>query len=241
MRPFQDSIPAQAGRGSNPKTRADVTGVLFSLGRTGIGGLDAHGCCVPQHRGWEGARLRQAAKESLARFLAEHLLERELPDLALDSDPLGKPRIWLGAAPGPALSFSWSAGRLWAAMGRSESGLGLDAAAPEEFAGSYPHQRVFMEAEWQTAITLAAGDRAEAAALLWSVKEAVVKAKGCGFHFLSPRQVKVQFAAPGEHGYLWRGCLENPDQDGNLPGGREPCLAVSVRLKEVWLSVAWCR
>ena len=190
---------------------------------------------------WEGARLRQAAKESLARFLAQHLLERELPDLSLDSDPLGKPQIWLGAAPGPALSFSWSAGRLWAAIGRSGSGLGLDAAAPEEFAEPYPHQRVFLEAEWQTAITLAAGDPAEGAALLWSVKEAVVKANGCGFHFFSPREVKVQFTAPGENGYLWSGCLENPDQDGNLPGGWEPCPAVSVRLQEVWLAVAWCR
>jgi phosphopantetheinyl transferase len=180
-------------------------------------------------------------KESLARFLAEQLLERKLPDFTLGRDPLGKPHILLGAAPGPALSFSWSAGRLWAAVGRSESGLGLDAAAPEEFAGSYPHQRVFMEAEWQAGVTLTTGNRKEAAAMLWSVKEAVVKAWGCGFHFLSPRQVEAQFAGLGEPGYLWHGCLGNPDPVGTLPGGREPCPAVSVRLKEVWLSVGWGR
>jgi phosphopantetheinyl transferase len=197
---------------------------------------------VPASRqGREGAGHCQAAKESLARFLAEYVLERQVPEMILDSDYLGKPRIWLGKAPGPALSFSWSAGRLWAAAGGSESGLGLDAAAPGDFFGSYPHQRVFLAAEWQMAVTLTARDCAEAAALLWSVKEAVVKATGCGFHFVSPRQIRVHFAARREDGYLWRVSLENPDRDGDLPGGREPCLAVSVRLKEVWLSLAWRR
>ncbi len=68
-----------------------------------------------------------------------------------------------------------------------------------------------------------------------------MKAWGWGFHFLSPRQVEVQFAGQGEHGYLWHGRLGNPTPPGTLPGGREPCPAVSVRLKEVWLSVAWVR
>jgi phosphopantetheinyl transferase len=192
-------------------------------------------------KGDEWGCLRQAAKESLARFLAEHLLERQVPEMILESDPLGKPRMWLGAAPGPALSLSWSAGRLWAAAGRWESGLGLDAAAPGEFAGPYPYRRVFGEAEWQAAVNLTGGERPEAAALLWSIKEAVVKAEGCGFHFLSPRQVTVQCAGPGEQGYLWRVCLENPARDGSPPGGREPCPAVSVRFQDVWLTVAWCR
>lgn len=183
----------------------------------------------------------QAAKESLARFLVKHLLKCKSPDLTLGRDPLGKPQIWLGAAPGPALSFSWSAGRLWAAVSRSESGLGLDVAAPGEFAGSYPHQRVFREAEWQKAVNLTAGNREEAAPLLWSVKEAVVKAWGWGFHFLSPRQVEAQFAGQGKHGYLWHGCLGNTAPPWVLAEGREACPAVSVRLKEVWLSVAWGR
>ena len=143
------------------------------------------------------------------------MLERTPPEFILKSDPWGKPEIWLNGVPGPAISFSWSAGRLWAAAGRPGNSLGLDAAAPEEFAGSYPHQRVFTETERQTAITLARGDAAEAAALLWSVKEAVVKAAGCGFHFLSPKQVQVRFTGQGESGYLWRGCLQGIDQDEN--------------------------
>jgi hypothetical protein len=38
---------------------------------------------------------------------------------------------------------------------------------------------------------LAGGDPAEASALLWSVKEAAVKALGCGFHLVDPRHITV--------------------------------------------------
>jgi hypothetical protein len=243
MRVLQDRIPAQAGSLSAGPTQrpALVAPVFYSPRGEPVLVASTPAAWRLSAPGGAGRRHWQAAKESLARFLAKQLLERQLPNFTLGRDLLGKPQIWLGAAPGPALSFSWSAGRLWAAVGRSESGLGLDAAAPGEFTGSYPYRRVFMAAEWQSALILTAGNREEAAALLWSVKEAVVKARGCGFHFLSPRQVEVQFAGRGEHGYLWHGCLGNPDPEGTLPVGREACPAVSVRQKEVWLSVAWGR
>ncbi len=243
MKPLQNRIPAQAEGFSAAPTQIPTLVARVFYAPWGEPALVASTpAAFPSSApGGEGRLRWQAAKESLARFLAKHLLERQLPDLTLGRDSLGRPRIWLGAAPGPALSFSWSAGRLWGAVSSSESALGLDAAAPGEFAGSYPHQRVFMEAEWQAAVTLTAGNPEEAAALLWSVKEAVVKARGCGFHFLSPRQVEVQFAGPGEHGYLWRGYLGNPAPHGTLPGSREACPAVSVRLNEVWLSAAWGR
>jgi len=190
-------------------------------------------------RNRESASLHLKAKELLAHFLTQHVLERTPPEFSLKSDPWGKPEIWLNGVPGPTISFSWSAGRLWAAAGRPGNSLGLDAAAPEEFAGSYPHRRVFTETERQTAINLSRGDAAEAAALLWSVKEAVVKSAGCGFHFLSPKQVQVRFTGQGESGYLWRGCLQGIDQDGNRPN-QDHYLVVSVRLEKIWLAVAWC-
>jgi phosphopantetheinyl transferase len=238
MRPDRRSLPAQDGPIPSPALLPQV----FYSPR----GEPALVAWVPvalpaskQRR--EGARLYQAAKESLARFLVERVLERQVVDLTLELDPLGRPRARLGAAPGPSLSFSWCSGRLWAAAGRSENGLGLDAAAPGEFTGSYPHRRVFREAEWQTALIQTGGEQAEAAALLWSVKEAVVKARGCAFHFLGPRQVQVHFNAREGNSWLWRGCLEEAGQDGDLSGGPEPCLAVSVRLQDVWLAAAWCR
>lgn len=243
MRPLHNQIIAKAGGlGVSLNQRPTLVAPVFYF----HGGEPALVATTPaalpsSMQGRKGGLHWQAAKESLARFLAEHLLERQLPDLALGRNPLGKPQIRLGAAPGPALSFSWCAGLMWAAVGRSENGLGLDAAAPSEFTGPYPHQRVFRDTEWQAAVNLLAGNREEAAALLWSVKEAVVKAGGCGFHFLSPRRVEVQFASLGDQGYLWHGYLEISDSNGNLTKGRQPVPAVSVRLSEVWLSVAWGR
>jgi hypothetical protein len=47
---------------------------------------------------------------------------------------------------------------------------------------------------------LAGGDLEMAAALLWSVKEAVVKALGCAFHLVDPRQITVYPSAAGAAG-----------------------------------------
>jgi len=241
MKTFQNLIPAQAeGLNINPAPLPMLMERVFYSPR----GEPVLVASTPvalrsSASGEKGALRWQMAKESLARFLARYLLERQMSDLTLERDPLGKPEMWLGATPGPAISFSWSAGKLWAAVCGSESGLGLDATLPGEFIESYPYQRVFREEEWQAAVTLSAGNREEAASLLWSVKEAVVKAWGCGFHFLSPRQVDVQFAGQQEDCYLWRGCQGS--SPGSPPVGREACPAVTVRLREVWLAVAWGR
>jgi phosphopantetheinyl transferase len=234
---MQNRIPGQAG---SLKRMVQRLAPGFSSRREELVLITSMPAPVPPAgEGRPGHRHGQAAKESLARFLAEHLLGRQLPEMALIQDSLGKPRIRLGGAPGPALSFSWSAGRLWAALGRSEKGLGLDAAAPAEFSGAYPFHRIFTDAEWQEALTLTAGNRAEAGALLWSIKEAAVKAWGCGFHFLSPRQVELHGAGRDEAGYAWRVGLKNADRAGTLPGGLNPCAAISVRQPDGWLAVAW--
>jgi phosphopantetheinyl transferase len=175
----------------------------------------------------------------LASLLQEHSRTGRIQEFTLSQNPLGKPYLWVEGLPGPPVSFSRSAGRLWAAVGTPKSWLGLDAASPGEFAGAYPFQRVFQETEWQAAISLTGGDREEAGALLWSVKEAVVKARGCGYHFFGPRQIRLEFAGPGEHGPCWRGHLETPVPAGIPPGSRGTISAASVRLHQVWLSVAW--
>jgi phosphopantetheinyl transferase len=180
-----------------------------------------------------GVRL---VKERLVAALREHPLAGGLQDLTLGSDRLGKPHLLAGAAPGPAVSFSWSAGAWWAALGTDRSWLGLDAATPGEFAGAYPLQRVFRPAEWQAATAQTGGNREEAAALLWSVKEAVAKAQGCGDHFFGPRQIRVEFAGLGAHGPCWRGHLEADTPERFSPGSFP---AASVRRQRVWLTVAW--
>jgi phosphopantetheinyl transferase len=64
-------------------------------------------------------------------------------------------------------------------------------AGTNEFQREYPFHRVFHPQELQHALRLAGGDLEKASALLWSIKEAVVKALGCAFHLVDPRQITV--------------------------------------------------
>ncbi|HEX5679741.1 MAG TPA: 4'-phosphopantetheinyl transferase superfamily protein [Desulfobacterales bacterium] len=104
---------------------------------------------------------------------------------------LGRPHLLLGEYRGPAISFSEGGGNVWAALCGDESDIGIDAAGADEFQREYPFHRVFHTQELQHAVRLAGGDLEMAAALLWSVKEAVVKALGCAFHLVDPRQITV--------------------------------------------------
>jgi len=178
-------------------------------------------------------------KACLALLLGAHFPAAGTRDLALTRSPLGKPHLLVDGIPGPPVSFSWSAGAWWAALGASNSWIGLDAASPGEFAGAYPLPKVFRTGEWQSALSLTAGNREEAAALLWSVKEAVVKARGCGYHFFGPRQIRVEFAGPGEQGPHWRCRLEAPCPLPPPPGSREIIPVTSSRQHQVWVAVAW--
>jgi hypothetical protein len=113
---------------------------------------------------------------------------------------LGRPHLQLGAYRGPAISFSEGGGKVWAALCGDESDIGIDAAGTDEFQSDYPFHRVFQAQELQRALRLAGGDLDKAAALLWSIKEAVVKALGCGFHRVDPQQITVYPAAGGATG-----------------------------------------
>jgi hypothetical protein len=124
---------------------------------------------------------------------------------------LGRPHLLLGEYPGPAISCSEGGGRVWAALCGDESDIGIDAAGIDEFQGEYPVYRVFHPQELQHALRLTGGDTAKASALLWSIKEAVVKALGCAFHLVDPRQVCVcppaGGAGRGDGGYTFPVCL----------------------------------
>lgn len=149
------------------------------------------------------------AKERLVRRLLASLPGRD-PGGAGQSAPgtvrleltaLGQPRMFLGGEPGPAVSFSQAAGRLWAAL-TSVGQVGVDASMPAEFEAGYPMARAFRPAELDWARPLSGGATAGAAALLWALKEAAVKALGVGFHFLDPLAVEVVSPSPWQDG--WR-------------------------------------
>jgi len=113
---------------------------------------------------------------------------------------LGRPHLLLGEYRGPAISFSEGGGEVWAALCGDESDIGIDVAGTDEFQREYPFHRVFHPQELQHALRLAGGDLEKASALLWSIKEAVVKALGCAFHLVDPRQITVYPSAGGAVG-----------------------------------------
>lgn len=121
--------------------------------------------------------------------------------LLLEKTALGQPRLSLGGQPGPAVSFSRAAGRVWAALTPTGQ-VGVDAALPWEFEADYPMTRAFRPAELDWARPLTGGDPARAAALLWALKEAAVKALGVGFHLLDPLEVEAFSPRPWQGG--WR-------------------------------------
>jgi phosphopantetheinyl transferase len=144
----------------------------------------AHLPCTADHR---------TNQIHLVDSLCEHLasMTDEMP-IQIVHDPLGRPRLLLGECKGPAISFSQGGGKIWAALCPDMSDVGIDAAGTDEFPPDYPFSRVFHEQELQQALSLTCGDLKKAAALLWSVKEAAVKALGCAFHLVDPLQLCVK-------------------------------------------------
>jgi hypothetical protein len=155
---------------------------------------------------------------------------------------LGRPHLLLGEHRGPAISFSECGGNVWAAMCGDESDIGIDVAGSDEFPSEYPFRRVFHPQELQHALRLAGGDRENASALLWSVKEAVVKALGCAFYLVNPREITVyppeEGAVAGDGGYTFpvdlsgKAMLRFPTACGRS------IRVQSLPRRKLWLSVA---
>jgi len=192
------------------------------------------------------------ARDRLISILWEHLVTMDGPlwkcrvssnraacPIQVVCDPLGKPHLLLGEYRGPAISFSEGGGAVWAALCGDESDIGIDVAEADEFQGDYPVHRVFNGQEFQHAVRLTAGDAEQASALLWSIKEAVVKALGCGFHLVEPRDICVRPAAEGNGEYTLPVCLSGKALE-RLPMGADRSIWVrSIPQVKRWLSIAF--
>jgi len=159
---------------------------------------------------------------------------------------LGKPQLLLGEHRGPSISFCESGQNVWAALCGDEHDIGIDVAQPHEFQGEYPFYRVFHPQELQHAVKLLGKDLKKAAALLWSVKEAVAKALGCAFHLVDPRQMMVYpstSCATGETtmengGYdFWVGLSQKAVMRFPMAAGRSLQVR-SVSHGKMWISIA---
>jgi phosphopantetheinyl transferase len=155
---------------------------------------------------------------------------------------LGRPHLLVGGFPGPAVSFSESGGKVWAALCDDESDIGIDVAGTDEFQGEYPFHRVFQPAELDHASRLTGGDLAAASALLWSIKEAAVKALGCAFHLVEPRQITVYPAAEGmaeeDGGYTFAVGLSGKAGEQFPLAASQALWVRSFPQRQMWLSIA---
>lgn len=193
-----------ASRARRNERRADPAGPLAS--RLTLAGLPDDIRCAHAPDG-------PGASRAMVRMLAG-----DAGHLQLRHDRLGRPLLSLDGAAGGHVSFSHGQGLTLAAMCEDRP-VGIDQAHPAEFGPGYPLARAFAEAEWQEALGLGL-EPAPAAALLWSLKEAAVKAAGSGFHLIDPREVRCQrqISPPGislyhvsaprpmqAHAFYWRG------------------------------------
>ncbi len=199
-----------------------------------------------------GCKANRAADQNrLAALLWDHVAAMENPHwqcrllgdraalpIRVAHGPLGRPHLLRGEVRGPAISFSEGGGNVWAALCGDASDIGIDVASAEEFQGGYPLHRVFHDQELRHTLRLTRGDLTKALALLWSIKEAVVKALGCAFHLVAPRQVHISPSVGGGRGY------EFPVSLSGKALARYPlCAGGSIRVRSfpregVWLSIA---
>ena len=152
--------------------------------------------------------------------------------------PLGRPHLLLGEDRGPAISFSEGGGKVWAALCGDRSDIGIDVAGAAELHKEYPFHRVFHDQELQHALRLAGGELGNASALLWSIKEAVVKALGCAFHLVDPLQINVYPAvAGGDGGYTFPVRLSGKALMRFPMGAGRSIWVRSLPQMKLWLSI----
>jgi len=201
---------------------------------------------LPKGQGTKG----EEAKHRLVSTLWEHLVARESPHLKrcqtsnrtafpikIECGLLGRPHLLLGEYRGPAISFSEGGGKFWAALCKDGSDIGIDVAGADEFQGEYPFHRVFHPEELRHALRSAGGDVKEASALLWSIKEAVVKALGCAFHLVDPRQITIHPSVGGD-GYTFPVGLSGKALERFPLASGRPLWVRSRHHGKLWLSIA---
>jgi len=186
-----------------------------------------------------GVTRRTEIRRRLVTVLWGHLFSNlaALP-IHLVHDTLGRPHLLSGEHRGPAISFSTAGEEVWAALCADESDIGIDVAGSAEFQEGYPVHRVFHEQELHQALELAGGDRANASALLWSVKEAVVKALGCAFHLVGPRDIHVDPTAAEDGGHSFSVRFSGKALECFPLADRRPITVRSLPQAETWLSIA---
>lgn len=163
--------------------------------------------------------------------------EGRLSQVRLSHDALGRPFLFVGSKRGPSVSFSYSHGVVWGALCEEGPRCGIDSARGDEFAPGYPFDRAFNEEEFAQAITTVSSDCCDAAAALWSAKEAVVKAIGCGFNLIDPLEVTIRFTSVFPYEFEGHGVV-NEQALSRVPLRGAVFPVRTFRYAQDWVSVA---
>lgn len=158
--------------------------------------------------------------------------------LQIESDDLGAPHLVIRGAEGPGISFSYSRDAIWAALCGKDCRCGIDAAAGADFNGDYPFHRAFGGNEIEDFLPVVGGSRAEAAALIWSAKEAVVKALGCAFHLMDPLRVRVGLRGFFGGAVLLTARVESRSGEKQAERSLQAVSLAALPVQWTWVSVA---
>ncbi len=189
-------------------------------------------CCSVRTPG-KTSGLKKATRLRLLRAL---LRNQDPESYDLVHDRLGRPLLLRNGIIGAGISFSYCNGTTWVALAIDRSNIGIDAEQANGFGPDYPFHRVFdMDGSGEFMNLMKEyDDRDQCAALLWSAKEAFVKALGCGFHFFSPREVDVSPLRLAPSRALLRAGLSDKGQ-----GRLDPCVPSQMRIDSFRKYGAW--
>jgi phosphopantetheinyl transferase len=182
---------------------------------------------------------KQAAASALAPSVSEmngefrRDMAARAPNIEVMSDCLGKPHLLIDGSDGPAVSFAYEGDTMWVAVGRESSSVGIDAAESASFRGNYPFHRAFHEGELELG-----REKDEVAALIWSAKEAVVKALGCGFHLVDPLHLRVEPCSDDNGKSLLNVHLIDRSRERFRVQAENPVPVSVFRYSTMWVSVA---
>lgn len=158
--------------------------------------------------------------------------------MQITHDSMGKPHLLVGLSEGPGISYSYLGRTMWAAMCDERHHCGIDAAGISEFGEDYPFHRAFRDGELEGLRAVTCESASEAAALLWSAKEALVKALGCGFHLVDPCCVEVSYRRACGEALFMEAAVYKRILTRRLPSLPGETRLIAFRRGEAWISIA---
>jgi phosphopantetheinyl transferase (holo-ACP synthase) len=190
---------------------------------------------------------KERVKERLACYLVG-LLNKDRPHepvsdavgsetLRLSKTRFGKPIFISAQQASFTVSFSYVQTDAWAAISEFPWVCGVDAASACEFDYKFPVEKVFSSEEFEAG-RLVEKDKNSVIALLWSAKESVVKAVGCGFHLMSPRAIELSVVSSSPDILRITARLQHPLSARGFICASANVDVESFRRGSAWISVA---